>query len=223
MTTTKSGKRGKQVKYAPRLKSKIVFFYAKNGALLSIPVWIEDATEDVWIQGHALHALNGVPGLTFACAIANVATDKENAKCFPHSVRYVAVHQSVLIAITKEIRNKRPVAIRYAHSYGQLVSLNDESKSQEMAKTNPEFFERSYHLRIPRKSRHVPGYRPSGRGVGSSHRTIVGKGHYGSLKRAVMAKFIEPQLARMTLLQEAPNSYDRKTTEWAIKQVEKET
>jgi hypothetical protein len=200
-------------KYAERLKIKQLFFYDKNGAEVKLTCWVQDAEKEVWMQGHALHVINGEPGLSFACALAKCSKDKENREKFPDGCRLASFLKSTAFIVTHKKIQGLPVAIRYHHSYGALVDLNDERVAQEKARKDPEFFERSYRLRVPLKAVHKPGRHITKNHNGPSHRAVLPR---GALARAMRAGLIDPRIAESVLHGEPPDSYERRRAEFLM-------
>jgi hypothetical protein len=114
------------------------------------PAYILDAKQDVLMQGHARHFINGDQGLTWACALSNMAKDPENRSAFPHPLREMFfTSRTGAYGMTGEKYKGFFVYIKYAHNYGIQLDMNDTKIAQKMAKETPEVFEQKFLLRIP--------------------------------------------------------------------------
>jgi len=117
------------------------------------------ATENVTINGKLMHALKGMPGMSVGCVMSNVAFDKSNQPAFPHTV-YMAQFLKSIALIVDEIKNGSPShCVVYAHSYGDIVDLNDVGELKKLAKDNPALVERDFTLRAYHSSE--PGKKKS--------------------------------------------------------------
>jgi hypothetical protein len=180
---------------------------------------VQDAERDVRVQGHALHIVNGKPAVTFACGLANMSFDPVNAHCFPHSVVLPVFMKTIGFIVTgekcfvEELDTELPVAVRYSHKYGKLTELNDEGKAQELARTNPLYFEREFLFQVPKKTPHWPGAHITVLPNGSTKRAYMPR---GSLRRAYKAGLISLEEARARLKQPNIDSYEKTTTEAEI-------
>jgi hypothetical protein len=146
---------------------------------------IEDAEQDIQMQGHASHFMNGVAGLTWACAMSNMAKDPENRKKFPHPVREVFVTaKTTLYIMTGEKYNNIFKYIKYAHNFGLQLDLNDAHLSQNIAKTNPAIFEGIFTLRAPSTKKRVIQSQSSKRASSKRGKPFIPR---GATTRAVNA------------------------------------
>jgi hypothetical protein len=110
-------------------------------------VELEDATQPVTISGTLVDAIKGQPGATFGCHLSYCS--QRNKDAFPHPCLMAAFTKGYAYVVT-EIREGQPSkAVRYAHSYGALVELNDRDASKKLVKAKPEMAERPFILRVP--------------------------------------------------------------------------
>jgi hypothetical protein len=156
-------------------------------------VKVTDAKQDVIIDGTLWHAITGTPGHTIGCHLSNCA--KDNKHRFPHPF-LVASFTKATCAIATKVTNGAPShAVRYMHSYGKLVDLNDTDKTRQTIKNNPEMAERSFVLRAPkglrRKGGRKPEIRPTGKHTGTSTHFVP----RGALSRARKAGLVTADLA----------------------------
>lgn len=154
--------------------------------------YIAEAWQDVLMRGHAEHFANGSEGLTWACALSNIAKDPKNKRLFPHSlVEAFFTNKTVCYMFTGEKYKGVFVYIKYAHNYGTQLDLNDAKLSQKQAKETPEIFEQEFLLRVPSKTKkriHVPNKRAS-----SPRKSL---GHRGAVARARAAGLISEEQAQ---------------------------
>ena len=179
----------KRTRGRPKKTTRIYYGRDEDGEPLFWTVPVIDAKKSVKINGTLAHAMAGVAGHTIGCHLSKCC--KANAAAFPHPVKYPAFTQTRAIIVT-EVKNGRPSkAIRYSHSYGELVHLNDTDKQKRYLRDHPEIAERSFTLSPPRKDVARPQkVKPRPRGVYTDEkRAIVPR---GALRRAVEAGFVSP-------------------------------
>ena len=149
---------------------------------------VSDAKEPITMDGTLADALAGKPGLTIGCHLSNCAT--RNAQSFPHPVIYAVFTKSKAYIIDRWNKsNGRPAhCVRYAHSLGRFVDLNDKDGKKKLIRKYPEIVERTFVLHPPRK-------RPSqsetsvghSKNITNERRPVV---PYGALRRAKEAGLI---------------------------------
>ena len=133
-------------------KSKTArIYYGPKGHEMKLywTVKVRDATSSVYVTGNILHALNSHAGVTIGCSLSNVAMASKRA--FPHPVHLASLTKSTALIVDSKKRNGEPAtAVRYKHSYGKMIDLNDDSKIKDIIKNNPDLVERQFHLRPPK-------------------------------------------------------------------------
>ena len=148
-----------------------------------------DAKEVVRITGEQKHALMADRGDPAYCAMANVI--KGNGIKFPHPVLIPFVTKSSVYIVIGRRKDGVYKAVRYGHSFGSSVDLNDVGYLRK----HPELMEREFTLRPPRDRRGL---------VRSGDRSRIRKGDprrphapWGTYKRAVKAGLITSGVAKM--------------------------
>jgi hypothetical protein len=122
------------------------------GVLLNAHV--TDATEPLTIKGTLGDAIQGKPGQPMACHLATALCSKRNAKAFPGGVSplFVVVLPSTLHVVTSRSSDGVCNVLRYHHSHGRFVNLNDSIQGREWAhKNHPEWFTRDFTFQPPRQ------------------------------------------------------------------------
>lgn len=178
-------------------------YYGPPGNEMSM-YWVAkvtDAKRPVVTNGNVLHALKGCKGVTVGCGLSNVAQDAANANAFPHPVLLASFTKSKAIIVTEFVpadkRRRRGFdcyAVRYSHSYRNVVNKNDEGTLKAMVKADPSIMERSFTLRPPRKGGYSsPGHSKHTKVAVRSKNTAVV--HRGALARAVKAGLVDKPVA----------------------------
>ena len=106
-----------------------------------------DAKKDVVVNGTLKDALLGTPGQTIGCHLSHCALN--NAKLFPHPFILASFTASTCSIVTKITNGAPSRAVRYIHSYGKFVDLNDTDKNKDTILKNPKLANRSFVLRAP--------------------------------------------------------------------------
>lgn len=135
---------------ATRTLRLVYGLHPETGEKLYWTLKIKNATKAVNLQGHLQHAIEGAPGGGIGCYISLAGQDKENRAAWAHPVKYVCVRKNTAIAITKITRGQPSHGVRYRHSLGKLVDLNDCSSKRKIRELG-ELFERTIRL-LPYKS-----------------------------------------------------------------------
>lgn len=161
-------------------------------------VKVRDAKQDVTLNGRMEHVLKSRAGVDVGCTVSNMGADEKNSSAFPHPVHYVVVHKNSALVVDSLKKNGDPkTAVLYAHSYGAIVDKNDDRSIKKFALEHPDIIERSFTLRVPRKS--VAPHGPNGTWANESKRKHgTGPRSYmprGALRRAVKAGLIGNHIA----------------------------
>lgn len=177
----------------PRKNTRI--YYGTGKVKLYWPVRVHDAKKDVTIDGTLMDAINGTPGETIGCHLSNCAIN--NSSKFPHECILPAFTKGTCHIIDKVANGKPSHAVRYIHSYGKLVDLNDSDKTRETILQKPHLAQKSFTLRAPRASQkkgagHM-STRPTGKRTGESTATVP----RGALARARKANLVTADLERV--------------------------
>lgn len=152
-------------------------------------VRVTDARHVVEMNGSLADAILGTPGSTIGCHLSNCA--KRNAKVFPHPCKVAAFTKTSCLIVT-EVKNGSPTkAVKYAHSYGDLVELNDKDHGKNHIKAHPELAEKVFRLRLPPKDHGKSTWKHTRRAEGAPRRTKI---PHGALKRAIDAGLVSPGL-----------------------------
>ena len=118
--------------------------HPESGQRMYWTLKVINAKKPVKMNGTVLHAMTGGAGDSINCHLANTA--KDNKSAFPHPALYISFTKSVALVITK-IRNGSPAeCVRYRHSYGDYVDLNDKGLSKSLVKEHPHLFNRQFTL-----------------------------------------------------------------------------
>jgi len=173
-------KRTARIYYGQNLDSKERLFW-------TVP--FTEAKETVEIDGSVLDAIRGVRGTTIGCHLSNCA--KRNSKQFPHPFVMAAFTKSTAFIITKIKKGKPTHAVKYDHSYGDLVELNDKEITKSFVATHPELTDRKFRLRPCRPFRGEQRHHGNTGATNHEKRAIVPR---GALKRAVDAGLVTPGL-----------------------------
>src|SRR6516162_9926209 len=97
--------------------------------------YIADAEQDVSMQGHGEHFVNGSAGLTWSCALAKMAKDPKNKFLFPHPlVEAFFTGKTTCYIMTGQKHKGVFIFIKYVHDYGIQLNMNDAGLSQRQAK-----------------------------------------------------------------------------------------
>ena len=151
-------------------------------------VIVRDAVRAVKVNGSLADAMAGTPGTTIGCHLSRCV--KRHHALFGHACFFASFTQTTCLIVTR-IKNGKPThAVRYGHSCGDLVELNDKDPSKSYLKEHPEIAERSFYLRPPtthkpQRGTHTRQINPSKVGTKSQHSMFQ-----GALKRAVDAGLI---------------------------------
>jgi hypothetical protein len=184
----KKSKRGKQVR----------IYYAHDpdtGHRLYWTVRLKRATKPVTIDGSVVDAIRGYPGTTVGCHLSNCARAKRNQNAFPHPCLLAAFTKSTALIVTKITKGKPSEAVKYQHSYGAFVDLNDRDVNKTFIKEHPELAEGPFTLRPAREARWFqpkPHTNPGGTPV--NPRAVVPR---GALQRAVTAGLVTAGMKNM--------------------------
>jgi len=113
-------------------------------------VKVKDATRSVSINGTIDHVLGSYRGVTLGCHLSNVAW--ANASAFPHRCLMAPFFTKTVCYVVDKIRGGVPIsAVRYNHSYGELVDMNDTGENLARVRRDPNWAEREFILRPPQK------------------------------------------------------------------------
>jgi len=164
----------------------------ETGERLYWTVKVRPADRVVDIDGTLLDAVRGERGTVIGCHLSNCA--KRNADAFPHPMKLAAFTRSTCLIVTKLSRGQPSEAIKYSHSYGNLVELNDTKISKRYISKHPELCERQFRLRPPRRMRPTGRMHTNTGATPHKKRAFVLK---GALRRAVDAGLVTPGLANM--------------------------
>jgi hypothetical protein len=162
-------------------------YYGPEGRETSMywTVSVTDAKKTVVINGTTMAAMRAHRGVTVGCAFSMVAMDNEEQ--FGHPVYLVSVTKSTLLVVDRLHKDGSPAhAVRYGHSYGPIVAMNDSGKLKKIIKERPEIMERSFSLKPPRKRPTGSHDVPSNQARGDTPRRTYTH-HQGALNRAVKA------------------------------------
>ncbi len=159
-----------------------------------VPLWwmvkTTDAKHNVTINGTLMDALTGAPGQTIGCHLSNCVV--RNQDVFPHPVYWAAFNKRTAQVIDKITNGSPSHAVRYQHTYGDLVDLNDTDRTRRTIQENPELVERKFTLLVPHKSKTKGGSRKHGHDTGQ-HSPRVPR---GALARAIKAGLVSATLPR---------------------------
>jgi hypothetical protein len=156
-------------------------------------VSVTDAKKTVAINGTTMAALRAHRGVTIGCALSLAAMD--DVEQFGHEVYLISVTKSTLLAVDRLHKDGSPAhAVRYGHTYGAIVDMNDTGKLKKLVKERPEVMERSFSLRPPRKRPTGPHNVPINPARGDTPKRTYTH-HQGALNRAVKAGRISPSAA----------------------------
>ena len=111
-------------------------------------VWLRNATKDVILLGKISHFLNGIAGVTWSCAFANMWLDLNNRSRVPHPVRVAHIIKTRAYICIGEL-NGILVFVQYTHNYGTKVDLNDYGTLVKIIQNRPEELEQEYVFRVP--------------------------------------------------------------------------
>jgi len=167
--------------------------------------YIGEAEQDVPMQGHGEHFVNGSAGLTWSCALAKMAKDPKNKALFPHPVvEAFFTGKTTCYIMTGQKHKGVFIYIKYAHDYGVQLDMNDAGLSQRLAKEDPKVFEQEFILRVPPKKKRKIGT-PKGRRASSPRKKASRV--YGATARALAAGLITEAKARE--MKSSMNQYER--------------
>jgi hypothetical protein len=148
------------------------------------------AKHDVVIDGTLADAMMGIPGDTIGCHLSKCAT--RNSAAFPHAFKLAAFNKTTCFIMDRIAKGKPSHMVKYRHSYGKLVDLNDKDIAKTFVREHPELVERSFVLRKMRTRKKVPGAH------GDADRKRAGNPHpvvpRGAMKRALDAGLITADL-----------------------------
>jgi len=116
----------------------------ESGKPLYWTLKVKNATHAVALDGTLEDALSGAPGLSIGCHLSNVTT--RNRRSLSHPCLIAAFTKSVALIVTKITDGRPSHCVRYRHSYGNYVDLND-TKSKKLFRDHPELAERQFMLR----------------------------------------------------------------------------
>jgi hypothetical protein len=173
-----------------RRKSYTRIYYGPEGHERDLwwTVEVRDATKAVKINGKLIHAIEGQAGTTVGCSMSNTAVDLDNVGEFPHSVYLAAFTRSRAFVVDK-IKNGAPSsAVKYRHSYGDIIDLNDGKALERIAKKDPSIIEREFVLMVPKKR--TPKSLLPGPGLTKTGITTKAFVPRGALRRAQKAGLI---------------------------------
>lgn len=175
-------------KLAKSRRSAKIYF----GRNLYWTVKVSDARQPVVIKGTVADALRGTPGETIGCHLSNCAL--RNSKAFPHPVELVAFTKTAAYAVDRFSNGQAVHAVRYKHDYKDWVELNDKDKGKTVIREHPEWAEREFVLKVPRRHPSMAG---SGR-RGTDRDTGTRKPYVpkGALARAQAAGLVTASLGR---------------------------
>jgi hypothetical protein len=179
------------MKKTAKQRKRVRIYYAIKPTPLWWMVIAKAAKQVVTLNGSLVDAIRGTPGHTIGCHLSNCA--KRNQGAFPHPCLLAAFTRSTAYIITK-IRAGKPVeAIKYRHSYGRLVDMNDRKVDNKFIHSHPELSERTFTLRPPRKGKQQGGGGDTGTS-GYSKKAFV---PVGAMRRALTAGLIDRGLVQM--------------------------
>lgn len=173
-------------KAVPRQKTARIYYGVSEGEPLFWRVRVTDAKGPVQMPGTLVDALTGKAGATIGCHLSNCA--KRNAEVFPHPVKFASFIKSTAYIVTKIKNGQATDAVRYRHSYSELVDLNDSDKNRRKVRDNPLLAERTFTLYPPQAARphRHHGYRPpeAHEGTTGELRAVVPRGALARAQRA---------------------------------------
>jgi len=176
-------------------RKNTIIYYGTGKVKLYWSVRVHDAKKDVTIDGTLMDAINGTPGETIGCHLSNCAIS--NKSKFPHECILPAFTKGTCHIIDKVTNGKPSHAVRYIHSYGKLVDLNDTDKTRDTILRNPRLAQTTFTLRAPRGGRKKgaghASTRPTGKRTGESTATVP----RGALARARKANLVTADLERV--------------------------
>lgn len=182
----------------PKKTARIHYGPESDPTSLYWTVIVRDATRAVKVNGNLADAMSGTPGTTIGCHLSRCV--KRNHLAFGHACYLAAFTQTTCLIVTR-VKNGKPThAIRYAHSCGDLVNLNDKDPRKVYLKEHPEIAARSFTLRPPTQQKqrrgsppqHMRTVNPEAKGTKSA---AVPK---GALKRAIDAGLITSGLEHLS-------------------------
>lgn len=176
--------------------------YAANPATGHQLYWrvrVRDAQKPVHVSGRLFDAIKGEPGAIIGCHLSHCAL--RNAEAFPHPCLLPVFTRSTALIVSKIKRGKPVEAVRYRHSYAEIVDLNDTDITKNYVREHPEITERTFLLSPP-QSRSPGARRPAARRLkqGASRRDVGGPRPgvpKGALSRATNAGLVNKGLLRL--------------------------
>lgn len=178
----------------PKIRTRRIYYGPDNDPqALWFDAVVTNAKQSVTINGRDLHALRSRAGTTLGCTLSLAAQDPNNKSAFPHKVMLAAVTRWCLFIVT-EINGRKAKAVRYVHSYSELVDLNDTGAIKKLTKDDPGFMDRPLTFHVPPKKNPSPSRagkkNPQGQ-IGKSSVFVA----RGALARAAKAGLIAPGVA----------------------------
>lgn len=184
-------KQRKRGRGRPSMTVRIYYGVDAAGDHLYWTVPVRDAQFEVSIDGSLADAMAGKPGTTIGCHLS--ITAMRNADAFAHPVKLASFTKTAAVIISRIDKGKPSEAVRYKHSYGRLVDLNDKDASKTYIKMHPGLAERSFVLRPPTKGKSKPGTHNHGDRKPRHQRQFLVP--YGAMKRAQDAGLITADLS----------------------------
>lgn len=164
----------------------------KTGDRLYWTVRVKDAKQAVDIDGTLLDAIMGERGSTIGCHLSNCGY--HNTDKFPHPFKLASFTRSTCLVVTKITHGTPSHAVKYSHSYANLVEINDKKLTKGFIRRHPELAERTFTLRPPRAVRPADRDHTSTGATNYNKRAMVPR---GALRRAIDAKLVSPGLVKM--------------------------
>jgi hypothetical protein len=176
-------------KRKPGATARIYYGINADGEHLYWTVAVTDARRDVTINGTLADAMAGRPGTTIGCHLSKCTM--RNAPAFPHAVKFASFTKTTALIVDRISKGTPVHAVRYGHSCGHLVDLNDKDASKGFVRAHPELVERTFVLRMPKKRRVAGSHGGTGEHAVGEKRSMVAR---GALRRAQEAGLITADL-----------------------------
>jgi len=180
-----------------RPRKTVRFYYGlspQDGKPLYWKCKVREATKPVTINGKLIDALSGDRGQVIGCHLSNCT--QRNASSFPHPCLLASFTKTRALILTKLSGGRGTECVRYAHSYGKHVDLNDVNSTKEYVLQNPNLAARPFTLLPPptQKKAWVAGtHQPPHREGNGANSVLVAR---GAIARAVNAGILPRQILR---------------------------
>jgi hypothetical protein len=157
--------------------------HPETGKRLYWTLKVKNATKPVILNGTVADAMAGGAGTSIGCHLSNTA--RANKDAFSHPALYISFTKSVALVVTNIVNGKPSHCIRYRHSYGKYVDLNDADPTKAVVKAHPELFNRRFTLGV---------YKDTPKGKKHHWKPEYGRQETGARSKQQMAR---GELARM--------------------------